>query len=87
MRIIACMIAGAAVAGCAVAPNGQAQRDKPQTTTHQTEAALAFKSLREIREAYVEQVRLDVEAILEGMSAAHGTQLEASVPTVRRVPE
>jgi hypothetical protein len=86
MRIIACMIATAAVVGCAAAPNGQAQREEPRLTTHQTEAPLAFKSLREMREAYVEQVRLDVEAILEGMSAAHGTQLEAS-EKIRRVPE
>jgi hypothetical protein len=77
MRIIACMIA-AAVAGCAAAPNGQARLEEQQPTTHQTEAPLAFKSLREMREAYVEQVRLDVEAILKGMSSAHGTQLEAS---------
>jgi hypothetical protein len=46
----------------------------------------AALSPREAPEANEAQVRMDVEAILKGMAAAHGMGLEASVPEQRPLP-
>jgi hypothetical protein len=85
MRIIAGVIIAAAVASCAPVPNGQGRSDEPKPTTNQAESTLAGRILREISGAHAEQVRLDVEAMMQGMAGAHGTRL-AVVPELQRPP-
>jgi hypothetical protein len=85
MRVIAGVIAAAVVASCAVVPDGQARLEERKPTTSQTEATLGLRLLRVMREAYDAQVRLDVEAMLQGMAAADGTRLAAAVPELRSV--
>ena len=85
MRIIAGVIVAAAVASCAPVPNGQGRSDEPKPTTNQNESTLAMRILREISGDHAEQVRLDVEAMMQGMAEAHGTRL-AVVPDLQRPP-
>ena len=77
MRISAYMVVSAALAGCTATP-------APQLTA-QPKANVAQWLLRESRDAYEAQVRMNVEAILAGMAAARGTRVEATAPAQRLV--
>jgi hypothetical protein len=83
MRIIAGLIVAAAVASCASV--GQGRSEEPKPTTNQAESTPAVRILREISGAHAEQVKLDVDAMLQGMAEAHGTRL-AGVPELQRAP-
>jgi hypothetical protein len=85
MRIIAGVIVAAAVASCASVPNGQGRSEEPKPTSNETEAIRALRIQREISGGHAARVRLDVEAIMQGMAEAHGTQL-AVVPELQRPP-
>jgi hypothetical protein len=85
MRIIAGVIIAAAAASCAPVPNGQGRSEELKPITNQAESTLAVRILREISGAHAEQVRLDVEAMMQGMAEAHGTRL-AVVPELQRPP-
>jgi len=85
MRIIAGVIIAAAVASCAPVSNDQGRSDEPKPTANQAETMRAARILREISGAHAEQVRLDVEAMMQGMAEAHGTRL-AVVPELQRPP-
>jgi hypothetical protein len=85
MRIIAGVIIAAAVASCAPVSNDQGRSDEPKPTANQAESTRALRILREISGGHAEQVRLDVEAMMQGIAEAHGTRL-AVVPELQRPP-
>ena len=85
MRIIAGVIIAAAVASCAPVPSDQGRSEEPKPTANHSESTRASRILREISGGHAEQVKLDVEAMMQGMAEAHGTRL-AVVPELQRPP-
>jgi hypothetical protein len=61
--------------------------EEPKPTTNQAESTLAVRILREISGAHAEQLRLDVEAMMQGIAGAPGLtrrhQLDRGMTIVR----